>query len=242
MSSRRARAGRGSRARARRESPARARRESPAGERREGGFTLLELLLVVVVSAAVIALLALMYRQVQRTGQALAAVESDWQLQVFLRRQLLARDERFDPLELTGGDASSLRLVTRYSATHAMAGPPVLAHYQFLPNEEQLVYRETPLPPWWLEGQTPAEFRTLAFAEETLGQAPRVLLEGVSALSFDYGDGSDTAWRSAWADGAEAEPPALVRLRFSRLGLAVDWTMPTRLLRYALPAVPLAAE
>jgi len=158
----------------------------PAGS--SSGFTLLELLVVVVLSAALVALLGLVYRQVQQAGEALTSVESDWQVQMFLRRQLVARDERFDALALTTGESTRLRLVTRYSAAYAMAGPPVLAHYEFEPNQERLVYRETPLPPWWLEGQTPAEFRALALAEASRAQQPRTMLEGVAALRFEYGD------------------------------------------------------
>ena len=140
------------------------------------GFTLLELLVVVAVSAALIALLGLVYRQVQRTGQGLGAAESDWQVQVFLRRQIAARDERFDPLALNEGDTTSLRLVSRYSAAHAMAGPPVLAHYLFLPNQERLVYRETPLPPWWTDGQSAVAFRSATLANATLTSNEQVLL------------------------------------------------------------------
>jgi prepilin-type N-terminal cleavage/methylation domain-containing protein len=206
------------------------------------GFTLLELLVVVAVSAALIALLGLVYRQVQRTGQGLGAAESDWQVQVFLRRQIAARDERFDPLALNEGDTTSLRLVSRYSAAHAMAGPPVLAHYLFLPNQERLVYRETPLPPWWTDGQSAVAFRSATLADATLTSNEQVLLAGVTALRFAYGDGSDTGWRDSWLLFADSEPPPLVRLRFDRLGSPVEWMMPTRHLRYALPLPALSAE
>lgn len=206
------------------------------------GFTLLELLVVVAVSTALIVLLGLVYRQVQRTGEGLGAVESDWQVQVFMRRQVAARDDRFDPIDLTRGDGTSLQLISRYSAVHAMAGPPVLAQYLFRPNEESLLYRETPLPPWWLEGQTAEEFRTTALADATLGAQEHSLLGGVVALRFEYGDGSIGGWRGNWLSFADSEPPPLVRLRFSRLGSEVEWIIPTRHLRYGLPLPALSTE
>jgi len=199
---------------------------------------------VVAVSAALIALLGLVYRQVQLTGQGLGAVESDWQVQVFMRRQIAARDERFDLLRLNEGDATGLRLVSRYSAVHAMDGPPVLAQYIFRPNEERLVYRESPLPPWWLDGQTAEEYRSTALADATLNTVEQELLAGVTDLRFAYGDGAEVSWRDSWLSfaDADAEPPPLVRLRFDRLGHAVDWTMPTRYLRYALPLPTLSVQ
>ena len=199
---------------------------------------------MVAVSAALIALLGLVYRQVQRTGQGLGAVDSDWQVQVFMRRQIAARDERFDPLRLNEGDATGLRLVSRYSAVHAMDGPPVLAQYLFRPNEERLIYRESPVPPWWLDGQGAAAYRSTALADATLNAVEQELLAGVTELRFTYGDGADDGWRDSWLSFADvgSEPPPLVRLRFDRLGNAVEWTMPTRYLRYALPLPALSVQ
>jgi prepilin-type N-terminal cleavage/methylation domain-containing protein len=189
-----------------------------------GGFTLLELLVVVAVSAALFALLGLVYRQVQLTGQGLGAAEGDWQVQVFMRRQVAARDTRFDPLLLSEGDATRLRLVTRYSARHAMDGPPVLAQYLYRPNDERLTYRESPMPPWWLDGQTAEAYRSTALADATLNAEEQVLLEGVTDLRFAYKETTTDRWRDSWWPLTDIgiEPPSLLRLRFVRLGKPVE--------------------
>jgi prepilin-type N-terminal cleavage/methylation domain-containing protein len=90
-----------------------------------GGFSLLELLVVITISAAMVVFLGLLYRNVLFTGTALQAVESDWLVERFLRRQLAFRDGRFDDLGVFYGSSVELGFVSRYSARYLASGPPV---------------------------------------------------------------------------------------------------------------------
>jgi prepilin-type N-terminal cleavage/methylation domain-containing protein len=215
--------------------------ERRAGRLRTGGFTLLELLVAVAISVGVLALLAAVFRQVLYTAEGLRAVESDWQLQQFMRRQLAARDTRFDAFELTEGDATSLRFVSRLSAANGMSGPPVYAQYHYAPNDQRLSYRERPLPPWWTADRTGTEYRNLVRAGAGGDVREWVLLEGLGDLNFAYREADGQGWGGEWPRDPDAIPP-LVRLRFDRLGEGVEWLLPTAYMGYAMPAWQFAAD
>ena len=103
--------------------------------RRERGFSLLELVVVVTISAGLIILLSLLYRNIRFTGEALKSVETDWTAELFMRKQLLYRDERFDAFGLFQGEPDAVRFVTRFSARYGNAGPPVYVRYRYDGNE-----------------------------------------------------------------------------------------------------------
>jgi len=197
---------------------------------RAQGFTLLELIVVVVISAGLIAMLGLLYRQLIFTGEGLRSVDSDWNVQSFLRRQLLLRDSRFAALQLFTGTPDELRFVSRYSARFASSGPPVVAHLQFDPNDDVLRYTETIMPPWWSDDLDAFSIRSLLDSQDQ-GSAFQVnLMSKLQHFELGYFDREANGWVDRWT--AETDFPLLIRLRLQRLGTTMEWLISTQSLRF----------
>ncbi len=113
------------------------------------GFTLLELLVVVLISVALIVFLSSLYRTVGRTVVMLDNIEDEWRTEQFMRRQYLLAHRASVDFDLFEGTRDSLSFVSYKSARHGEHGPPMLVRYRFAPEEARLVYQERSLPAWW---------------------------------------------------------------------------------------------
>ncbi len=204
------------------------------GQRSVGqqGFTLLELIVVVVISAGLVAMLGLLFRQLIFTGEGLRSVDSDWGVQLFLRRQLLLRDERFAALQLFTGSPDELQFVSRYSARYASSGPPVVSRIQFDPNDGVLRYTETRMPPWWSDDLDAFSIRALLDSQDQGSLFQLDLMSRLQHFELGYFDREANSWVDRWS--AETGFPLLIRLRLQRLGTTMEWLISTQSLRFPL--------
>ncbi len=207
---------------------------SSANASEEGGFSLLELLVVVAISAAMVVFLGLLYRNVLFTGSALQAVESDWLVERFLRRQLAFRDGRFDDLGVFYGSSVELGFVSRYSARYLASGPPVYVRYRYDPNDRSVVYQELELPPWWVDDRSAISRLSLDTEIDSRGWG-RTIMQEVAGFDVSYLDISSGLWLNSWLD--ETQVPEIVRLEYRRLVDPVQWMISTQSLHF-----PVASE
>jgi prepilin-type N-terminal cleavage/methylation domain-containing protein len=124
--------------------------------RHRHGFTLIEILIVLSISAGLVMLMASLYRSAGQTMHSLRGISKEWNLQHQLRQQLdhlLLIPER----GLVGlqGRQDTLYLTTWYSRQSGMAGKPVLARYRYNPERRSIDYAEWSLPPWWDAASAP---------------------------------------------------------------------------------------
>jgi len=197
------------------------------------GFTLLELLVVVLISVALIAFLSSLYRTVGRTVVVLDNIEDEWRTEQFMRRQYLLAHQASVDFDLFEGTRDSLSFVSYKSARHGEHGPPVLVRYQFAPEEARLVYRERPLPPWW-QGSRSLNFSSLLTAQD--GWWEETALRQVGSVGFRYlvpGIDSDP-WREDWNNRKAL--PQLVRVRIERARESRDVVMETGVLSFSTPS------
>lgn len=203
--------------------------------RRDRGFSLLELLVVVTISAGLIILLSLLYRNIRFTGEALRSTESDGTVELFMRKQLLYRDERFDALGLFQGAPDDVRFITRFSARYGNAGPPVYAHYRYDGNDSLLVYEEVDMPPWWIDDadirldSVNLEYKLLDEAWKT------TVFKAIGGFSFYYRGAADPDWRDSWRSLDSV--PRLVKMDYSRLGQQTTLVMETQGLSFSLQPI-----
>jgi len=194
---------------------------------RPGGFTLMEILIVLAICVGLVALVTGVYRSVGRSALSLRSGGHEWSVQHQLRSQLL---HVFVAPPIAGrqleGQASELTVFSWHSRGAGSNGKPVLARYHYDGTKRVLYYQEQALPAWW----PTATFDLSLLRYQTLQSAPSQLLNGVEDLSFRFlpGDATDIGeaqWRSAWRqDGA----PRLVELHFSRAGRSYTLWFETR--------------
>jgi len=200
-------------------------RRARAGSTRSiAGFTLVEVLVVVVVSTGIILALTLLYRTTGRAAQALQENQGDWAAEQFLRAQMRAIAADKLALELFSGKADEVVFVSRRGAAAGFDGPPVLARYR-LDAENRVTYAELPLPGWWRgEDRVPAD--ALRRSLEDLALVPTPLLAGTDNFSFAYRDpGVEARWLARWNEPSRL--PALVRVSFTRAGRAEEIVLET---------------
>ena len=195
---------------------------------RAGGFTLVEILIVMVICIGLVALVTGLYRSVAQSALALRSGGHEWSAQRQMRDQLL---HLFVVSQITGrsveGAATELTVFSWQSRASGTSGKPVLAHYRYDEPNRVLYYQEQVLPAWW-EG---AAFDLSPLKYEALQSKPSQLLTGVEDLSFrflpaDATDIKSQQWRPTWTQ--ESKVPRLVELRFSRAGRSYTLWFETR--------------
>lgn len=186
---------------------------------RHRGFTLIEIMVVLVISAGLVALMAGLYRTVAQSALALRSGKQEWLLQRQLRDQsqhLFSTAKT--PLHPIVGRPSELYLTTWQSRAAGVDGKPVIAYFHYNENDRTLYYHEQPLPPWWAEAAS--MYNPDRMQAELRDTPPRKLVTGIAELDMLYlpGDAPDTLperWQHQWS---QEKPPALIQLRFTKAG------------------------
>jgi prepilin-type N-terminal cleavage/methylation domain-containing protein len=194
---------------------------------RRGGFTLIEVLIVLVICAGLVALMTGLYRSVGLSALALRSAGHEWSVQQQLRHQLL---HLFSTPAIAGrqveGGASELSLLTWQSRASGSTGKPVLAKYRYDASNRVLYYQEQTLSAWWPN----AAFDISQVRYQALQATEGKLLSAVEELSFrflppDATDIRTAQWRPSWD---EEGVPRLVELRFTRAGRGYTLLFETR--------------
>jgi len=194
------------------------------------GFTLLELLIVITISAALVILLGQLYRLVGKTSFSLFSANDDWVFEQFLRKQLWFSDQRFFKLGLRKYQAQEIIFASRLSARYGQDGPPVLVRYRYEPSSNALLYTEVTIPPWWAE-----QYKSLSLYSLFHGRQERFQETALSHLdnfSFSFFDGQQ--WHDKWL--IDTAPPNLIKLRFQRTGDTQEMLLETRALFFSTPS------
>lgn len=189
--------------------------KSSCAARTGSGFTLIETLVVLVISVGLVILMTALYRSVGLAAIALGGNDKEWLFQDQLRRQLR---HGFAPPGKTArpisGKATQLLLLTWSGRQNGLAGRPVLAEYHYRPTTRDLVYRELDLPAWWSD--FPANGHRLdRLASELNGVREHKLLTGIDGFGFRYHANGRAAIH--WDDSVDVgEPAPLVEVQFER--------------------------
>lgn len=176
--------------------------------RRHRGFTLMEVVIAMALSALVVMMAVGLYSTVQRAGTSIVSAQRVWIAQQFLRGQLANQDQTLNKtFNLVRFERDRLTFVTRKSALYGHDGPPVVAFYRI--DHGELRYREVPLPPWWK-----LEDRESQFDLERLRGSPTAYEGALFAIpangGFNRWDRDSRDWVERWTD--ESALPPLVRL------------------------------
>lgn len=182
---------------------------------RSAGFSLLELLVVIAVSAVLIVLLNQIYRVVARSTTGVGSVAQAWSSEQFMRRQYLLQHAATTHFNLFEGRAGTLRFVSNKSARHGEHGAPVIVRYHFDVERNRLVVYERDLPPWWDDA---AALRIARAANDEQGWWQDTVLIGVAAARFSYRTTgvAQEEWQTQWDTPGTAAP--LVRIELSHSG------------------------
>jgi len=193
------------------------------------GFTLLEILVVLVLASGIIVALAQLYGTVATAGILLRSGNSDFAAEQFMRRQTLqAFSLETRPFQFHA-ERDVLLFSTRHSLVSGIHGAPVVAYYFFDRSRRALIYREAPAPPWWQasgQGQTSLQAPPTPTIEAQLGNfrsgtgvsEPQTVLYGITNLEWAFltGLATDNIWLDRWT--FTDKKPALLRLRYWRGG------------------------
>ena len=193
------------------------------------GFTLIEVLVTLAISTAIVLLVTRVWQSVNQAGIILSSQGADWNAEKFLRKQLLLA--LTDPMttRLFDGRADELMFVTRVSAAAGGEGPPVIAYYRYDPASLSLTYQERIAPPVWTSAFA-EDLRPARFRGEFSHQRARAvtLFAGLDEARFGYHSvDSRERWGDAWRDRPIA--PRLLRLELARAGqekaIVMDWPL-----------------
>lgn len=189
-----------------------ARLKHPTRYRRPRGFTLIEILVVLVISVGLVITMALLFRAVARTTVLLRGSNDEWALQTQLREQLrhvlILRGE--PPLN---GDQKEVTFTTWRSVRDRHNGKPVIAQYRYEASERIVYYRESEMPAWWPASPKTAENRLrLQKAHETR------LATGIDdlRLQFAAAEATDLDLAKLETSWQQPEMPRLMQLSFTR--------------------------
>ncbi len=181
------------------------------------GFTLLELLVVVTISAALILLLSRLYWMVGKASGSLNNVQNDWLLDQFMRNQIYALDQKYIGQGAFHGEPQRLRFVTRHSASNGAAGVLTLSEYNYDEFQEELRYRERVLPPWWNDQLNGSDAIQQVFnSGKVRNWWSDVALTRVTELRFSYSAGKLNEWVNRWQETTQV--PALIKLEYQYAG------------------------
>lgn len=190
-----------------------------ANRLRYKGFTLIEIMVVLVISVGLVALMAGLYRAVGQSALALRSGQQEWLLQRQLRDQL---PRLFgvtpSPLPPIYGRSTELYLTSWQSRAASGEGKPVIAYYRYDERERALYYYEQPLPPWWADAAS--MYNPDRLRSELRNSEPYKLVTGIDTLEMFYlpTDAPDTRperWLHEWK---QERPPILIQVRFSKAG------------------------
>lgn len=176
------------------------------------GFTLIETLVVLVISVGLVILMTSLYRSVGLAAVALGGNDKEWLFQDQLRRQLrhgfTLPGKSARPIS---GQATRLLLLSWSGRQNGLAGKPVLAEYRYRPDTRTLAYRELDLPAWWSADAVSLD----RLAPELNAAREHTLLAGIDGFSFSYraNGGAVPEWRDSIDAGT---PTPLIEVRFDR--------------------------
>lgn len=181
----------------------------------DDGFTLIETLVVMVISVGLVILVAALYRSVGQATLSLRGGHPEWAVQTLLRDQL-ANGFHIGESPWVSGTAHEITILTWKGRATGLDGKPMVAQYRFESSEGALIYREAPLPAWW-NGNALPTLQQLAADVRTA--TPSKLVGAVESLEIGYvpADATDLdpkQWRASWQ---EAISPKLIVLRFKRI-------------------------
>lgn len=198
--------------------------QTPAGAARTRhaarGFTLIEILVVLLICVGLVTLVAALYRSVGKSAIALRGGEQEWKLQQQMRGQMLHLFMKPAAFPAVSGRPAEIYFASWHSGAAAMDGKPVLAYYQYVASERTLYYREHALP-FWGQGAAPAPAPGLSDILPGVRAAPsRKILTGVESLTFSYlqkgaPDMRPEHWGHEWQN---LEAPLLIQIQFNKAG------------------------
>ena len=180
-----------------------------------GGFTLVELLVVILIATTLVVFLTALYRMVGRTAVGLSKMGDEWTASQFMRRQYLLLHPATLDFGLFRGNETELAFVSYVSARHGETGPPVLVRYRYEPDRGRLLYEEADLPPWWQDNAPSLNEQLFALIGDWWQDTVYVQID---SLRFGYAAPALTGnqWQTRW-DQSNSEPQ-LVRIELTRLG------------------------
>jgi type II secretory pathway pseudopilin PulG len=194
--------------------------------RSAGGFTLIETLVVLVISVGLVITMSLLFRAVAQTTLILRGGNDEWALQSRLREQL--RHLLTLPGEVPlSADPKEITFTTWKGQRDGHSGKPVIAQYRYAAGERIVFYREVELPAWW---PVPPKFSEL---RSRLEQAPETrLAAGIDELRFQFvgAETIDLQTFNLQASWQKIEPPQILLLEFSRAARPYSLYLVTRAL------------
>ena len=194
--------------------------------RSAGGFTLIEILVVLVISVGLVITMGLLFRAVAQTTLILRGGNDEWALQSRLREQL--RHILTLPGEAPlSGAPREVTFTTWKSQRDGHSGKPVIAQYRYAAGERIVYYREVELPAWW---PVPPKFSEL---RSRLEQTPQTrVAAGIDELRFQFvgAEALDLQTSNLQASWQKLEPPQILLLEFTRAARPYSLYLATRAL------------
>ena len=190
----------------------------------KNGFTLIEVLVVLVISVGLVITMALLFRTVAQTALLLRGSNDEWTLQNKLREQL--RHLLILPGEpALAGDQKEIIFTTWKSQRDNHSGKPVIAQYRYEVSERVVFYREMDLPAWWAKPPKFAEIRFL------LAQAPETrVAKGIEDLQLLYvaPEATELSLANLQVSWQKPEIPRIMQLNFTRAARPYSLYLETR--------------
>ncbi len=190
------------------------------------GFTLLELLLSMALTAALVVLASNIYQTVQKVGNKTLNINRDWGVENFVRLQVEAFDAALNSKYLAVDfKPDALTFISRNSAQFGHSQRPVLATYRYDASQQSMIYSELTLPPWWdgrdaLYAQQMDSWKSGGYRQ---GFYQGVMLSGVDTARFEIWDFKSKQWSTQWND--KKILPSIIRLTTTQSGRNQYWVV-----------------